>query len=207
MNTPAFSFAASWTRAWQGIAGNTPNPALREQLLARYAEAHRAYHTQQHLRECLDLFERYRGLATHPDEVEIALWFHDSVYDVRAHDNETRSADWAVSALAAAGAGPDAIARIEALILATRHTSVPAGDDERLLVDIDLSILGADAARFVEYDAQIRQEYQHVPGIIYRFKRKAILRSFLDRPRIYGTDALHERYESTARANLGRAIA
>lgn len=199
-------FETSWNRAWRGLAKSAPGAVLRDQLLARYAEPHRAYHTQQHLRECLELFDANLELAEFPAEVELALWFHDAIYDVRASDNEARSADWAASALSSADASPASIVRVNALILATRHTSVPTGNDERLLVDIDLSILGAPTERFGEYDAQIRQEYRHVPGLIYRFKRKAILRSFLERPRIYSTDALHERFEQRARANLARAI-
>ncbi|MFT3805458.1 N-methyl-D-aspartate receptor NMDAR2C subunit [Arenimonas sp.] len=200
-------FEASWSRAWPAVSGADADPGLREQLLARYAEPHRAYHTLQHLHECLELFDQARALAQRPEEVELALWFHDAIYDVRASDNEARSAAWAVSALASASTPNDAIMRVESLIMATRHTAAPSDGDETLLVDIDLSILGADAERFDEYDAQIRQEYRHVPGLIYRFKRRGILRSFLERPRIYGTDPLHERFERKARANLQRVTA
>ncbi len=71
-------------------------------------------------------------------------------------DNEAASADWAARALRAAGADDALVGRVHALVMATRHDQAPATPDEQLLVDIDLSILGAAPARFVEYERQIR---------------------------------------------------
>lgn len=116
--------------------------------------------------------------------------------------NEARSADWAVEALARAGADVDVQQRVRALIMATCHHAEPLGDDARLLVDIDLAILGADPARFAEYDAQVREEYRWVPGWLYRRKRREVLAGFLDRPAIYGTERFRERLEGRARENL-----
>ncbi|MFG6485535.1 N-methyl-D-aspartate receptor NMDAR2C subunit [Roseateles sp. BYS78W] len=197
---------ASWRAAWQALGG-TGNDALHAALLSRYAEPHRAYHTQQHLAECLALFDEFRALAERPAEVEIALWFHDAVYDVHRHDNEAVSADWARTALLDAGASPDVAGRVAALVLATRHSAAPATVDEQLLVDIDLAILGAAPARFAEYEAQIRVEYGFVPPAVFKEKRGAILAGFLARPVLYGTAALHARFEAAARANLRQAIA
>lgn len=196
----------SWCAAWRALAG-APSDALHAELLARYAEPHRAYHAQQHLAECLALFDQVRHLAERPGEIEIALWFHDAIYDVHRHDNEVRSADWARDALLDAGAAVDAADRVEALVLATRHSAAPATVDEQLLVDIDLAILGAAPARFAEYEAQIRVEYAHVPVPLFNEKRGAILAGFLARPLLYGTPALGARFEAAARANLQAAIA
>jgi predicted metal-dependent HD superfamily phosphohydrolase len=74
-------------------------------------------------------------------------------------------------------------------------------------VDVDLSILGAPPERFAEYEVQIRQEYAHVPGFLFRLKRRAILQSFLDRPALFSTPRLHQRLEARARANLAAAVA
>lgn len=194
-----------WQTAWQAL-GTVIHEALHAELLTRYAEPHRAYHTQQHLAECLTLFDEVRHLAERPAEIEVALWFHDAIYDVHRHDNEVRSADWARDALLDAGAVVDAADRVEALVLATRHSAAPATPDEQLLVDIDLAILGAAPARFAEYEAQIRVEYAHVPPAVFNEKRGAILAGFLVRPLLYGTPALGARFEATARANLQAAI-
>lgn len=197
-------FSTSWQRAWSGIGAAGEGDALFAQLMAAYAEPQRHYHTQQHLGECLSVFDGARALAGHPDEVELALWFHDAIYDVKGHQNEQRSADWARDALRDAGVSTDAAQRVHDLIMATRHTAVPSGRDEQLLVDIDLSILGAERARFDEYEQQIRKEYAYVPGFLFRRKRREILKGFLDRSAIYSTPHFHDMLEARARDNLRR---
>lgn len=192
-------------QAW-AAAGASGGESLQAELLARYAEPHRAYHSRQHLGECLALFDEFAHLAERPAEIEIALWFHDAIYDVHRHDNEALSADWARTAMLEAGA-PEASAEcVAALVLATWHSVAPATPDERLLVDIDLAILGAAPARFAEYEAQIRVEYAHVPLDVFNDKRGAILAGFLARPVLYATPALRERFEAPARANLQAAL-
>lgn len=196
----------SWQRAWAGIGARTDGQGAYEQLLARYSEPHRHYHTLQHLGECLAMFDSVRGLPEHPDEVELALWFHDAIYDTHRSDNEERSADWALAALREAGVANGATDRVHALIMATRHTANPVLPDEQLLVDIDLSILAAEQARFDEYEQQIRQEYAFVPRWLFRRKRRAILQGFLDRPSIYSTMHFKQTLEQRARENLKQAI-
>jgi predicted metal-dependent HD superfamily phosphohydrolase len=163
------------------------NEALRQRLLASYREPQRRYHTLQHLAECIARFEPVQDLATSPGEVELALWFHDAVYDVRRHDNEARSAAWARDELLAAPAAAAAAARVHALVMSTRHDALPEPGDAMLLVDIDLSILGASPDRFDEYEAQIRAEYAWVEDRVFRSKRRSILTAFLARPTIFGT--------------------
>ena len=196
----------SWRRAWRGIGAVNGGAAVRDSLLAAYGEPHRKYHTLQHLHECLGLLAPAAGAAVRPCEVEVALWFHDAIYDVRRSDNEERSADWASAAAAAAGVAPAVVERLRSLVLVTKHTGSPGSDDERLLLDIDLAILGAPEERFAEYERQIRAEYAWVPQALFDEKRAAILRSFLERERIYQTPLFHSRFEAAARANLARAV-
>lgn len=197
----------SWQRAWTGIGARGEGRGVYDQLLAYYSEQHRHYHTLQHLDECLAMFESVRELAEHPDEIELALWFHDAIYDTHRPDNEERSADWARTALIDAGVAIDSADRVHALIMATRHTANPILPDEQLLVDIDLSILGAEQARFDEYEEQIRKEYAFVPRWLFRRKRRAILQGFLDRPSIYSTPYFRDMLEQRARENLKQAMA
>lgn len=187
---------------WAGIGATGDGAAACEELLARYSEPWRKYHTLQHLRECLATFESVAHLADRPAEVEAGLWFHDAVYELRRSDNEEQSARLAEGVLRDAGVPREVFGRVATLILATRHTASPEAPDEQLLVDIDLSILGAAAPRFTEYEHQIREEYSFVPEVVFREKRRAILRSFIARPRIYSTQHFFCLLEQQARVNL-----
>jgi predicted metal-dependent HD superfamily phosphohydrolase len=198
---------ASWERICDGLDLTVDAEHIGDQLLARHAEPQRRYHTLQHLGECLAWFETAQHLAQRPAEVEAALWFHDAVYDVRRDDNEARSAELARTTLRQCGAAADVADRVAALVDATRHAAEPTTADERLLVDIDLSILGADAARFAEYEQQIRDEYAHVPQPEFRERRAALLRALLARPRLYATAPFRALLEERARANLRHALA
>ena len=195
----------SWRRAWPLARGE--GEALEQKLLAAWSEPQRKYHTLQHLEECVAIFEQHSELAEHPREVELALWFHDAVYEVKGKDNEARSAEWAVASLSQAGMPQAAVERVRQLVLATRHQALPVTPDEQLLVDIDLSILGAASERFDEYEVQVRQEYAWVPGAIFRRKRREVLESFLARPAIYSTPPLRAALEARARSNLERSLA
>jgi len=199
---------AAWNTAWQALGARADGlDALLSAVLACYREPHRHYHTVQHLDECFERLAPLRDRAAHPAEVEVALWFHDAVYDVQRHDNEARSATWAVDALTARGVGAAAAQRVHRLVMATRHSAPTDTPDETLLVDVDLSILGADPARFDEYERQIRAEYAWVPEPVFRARRRAVLEQFLARERLYGTPPLAALLERPARENLARSIA
>lgn len=196
----------SWQRAWTALGSPAPDGVF-ESLLARWSEPHRRYHTLQHLDEGIAHLEPVLHLAEHAGEVEIALWFHDAIYEPIRGDNEAKSADWARETALAAGASAASADRIHALVMATRHAALPATPDEALLVDVDLSILGAPAARFAEYEAQVRAEYALVPTWLFRNKRRGILLEFLARPRIFATEHFHGTLEARARENLQESVA
>jgi predicted metal-dependent HD superfamily phosphohydrolase len=194
-----------WQSTWRGL-GLVPPDRLYGEVCSRYAEAHRAYHTLRHLAECFEHFDGARHLAVHPCEVELALWFHDAIYDTRAADSEEQSAAWAGRSLAEAGAAGGQIERVCQLVLATKHASSGGSADLAVLLDTDLSILGAPPARFLEYEAQVQEEYSWVPEDGFRKARAAILGRFLERPRIYLTDHFGRLLESRARSNLRNSI-
>jgi predicted metal-dependent HD superfamily phosphohydrolase len=194
-----------WDALWRE-ANAAPATALFLQLSAAWSEPHRHYHTLQHLGECLANFETLRHLPEHPLDVQLALWFHDAIYDVTRHDNEARSAEWARQEILAAGLSAAMADSVEKLIMATCHNAEPAGIDAKVLVDIDLWILGTLPARFEEYEQQVRKEYAHVPDEAFRLGRLAILQQFQARPRLFNTEAFFTRYEPQARSNLQHSI-
>jgi predicted metal-dependent HD superfamily phosphohydrolase len=199
-----------WRRLWEALGARTVPQGLLNQLVAAYSEPHRHYHTLTHLRDCLQHFDAARPLSQRPDEVALALWFHDAVYEPTRHDNEERSAEWSRQSVLAAGCDPAAAGRVHAMVLATRHETADAdgGDgDTQLLLDIDLASLASAPARFDADNRAIRAEYAHVPEADYRAGRRRILEGFLARPRIYRTGAFHDALETRARENLARALA
>jgi predicted metal-dependent HD superfamily phosphohydrolase len=186
--------------------GIPPETETLSRLQSAYAEGHRGYHTSRHIDECLSLVDELKHLCERPAEVECALWFHDAIYEPMSKSNEERSADWAAEFLACSGAAQDVVGRIRSHIMATRHEALPADADSSVVVDIDLSILGAEPSRYEEFERDVRKEYRWVPRFIYGPKRAAILQSFLDRPRIYQTEPMFERFEEKARGNVSKAI-
>jgi predicted metal-dependent HD superfamily phosphohydrolase len=196
---------ARWRATWASL-NLAPPAGLCEQLLRAWDEPQRHYHTLQHLAECLTLFDTLRAHAEQPADIELALWFHDAIYDVQGHDNEARSAHWATKALAAGGVDTARCQRVHDLIMATCHTALPASPDQALLVDIDLAILGAPAARFSQYTRQIGAEYAWVPPEVYAVKRRAVLQGFINREQIYTTPAVAQRLAQRARDNLAKPI-
>lgn len=201
-----------WDVDWQALRARGDGHALRDALLACHEEPQRHYHTLRHLAECLAWLGELRACASRPEVLAMALWFHDAVYDPQRADNEQRSADWARDALLAHAVAPATAQRVHDLVLATRHDA-PAADtpggpdpDRDLLLDIDLSILGADPARFAEYGREIRSEYAFVPRWIYRRKRRTVLAGFAARVPLYATAPLRARLEAQAHRNLAQAL-
>jgi predicted metal-dependent HD superfamily phosphohydrolase len=194
---------------WQAMLGGLgvpPETDTLSRLQSAYAQKHRAYHTSRHIDECLSLLDVFKHLAANSAEVECALWFHDAIYEPMSKSNEERSANWAAEFGGRVGVPPESVARIRAHILATRHVALSVAEDSRLVVDIDLAILGAEPSRYDEFECDVRREYRWVPGFVYCSRRAAILQSFLDRPRIYQSEAAYERFEGNARTNLSGAI-
>lgn len=197
-----------WKKSWREL-GVAITPALLQDfkdVLARYSELHRKYHTVRHLEECFEKLAEVRPLAQHPADVEIALWFHDAIYDTQSNQNEVESAELARANVLAAGGSEDSADRIAQLIMATRHDAMPEGNDVEVLVDIDLSILGATAERFDEYEQQVREEYSWVPESVFRKERRRILQHLLERSSIFNTQLFRDRYEQQARDNIERSI-
>ncbi len=196
-----------WITTWQGLPSSSAPPDLFAELERRYREAQRHYHTLRHLEECFAALDDVRPAGGDTTAIELALWFHDAIYDVHRHDNEERSAAWAASCLQSAGVARPTVDRVTSLILATQHHAAGTDPEASLLVDVDLAILGAAPPRFREYERQIRAEYAHVPDEVFAHKRREILEDFLRRPALFATPAGRARYERQARINLSEALA
>jgi len=196
---------ARWAETWS-LLGLAPPTGPLTLLVERHRESHRHYHVLGHVLDCLGQAAACRPIQRRPAAVDLALWFHDAVYDTRRSDNEERSAELAAEQLS--GIVPeDLLAEVGQLVLATRHRpEPPPSGDAAVVADVDLTILGEPPDRFDAYQAAIRREYSWVPSFVYRRRRARLLEGFLARERIYATDRFYERYEAAARRNLARAL-
>ena len=186
-----------------------------DDLIKAYTEHGRHYHNLGHINDGLDKLDEVRdlGLASDPNGIEVAWWFHDAVYDTRSHVNEESSAAVANNILKNLGFSDKLLAHIDLrikvtqLILATKHDFLPGTEDGRLMVDIDLSSLGTPPEIFDQNTADIRKEYAHVSDDDFVRGRVQFFRKFLEgRPSIYSTKHFRDIYEKQAQENLKRLI-
>lgn len=197
--------AAAFEESLQQCGATKAGHALFERLLRCYEEDTRHYHNLDHIAHCLEGLKRFVDLAQHPAQVALALWFHDAVYNAKANDNEVKSAQMAKKELTSVGLKASCIDRICAHIIATRdHES--KDPDAQLVIDLDLAILAASPARYDQFEAEIRLEYAHVPGFLFKIGRKKVLKHFIKREHIYNLPFARELWEEAARENLRRTL-
>lgn len=183
-------------RRWVQAGG--PDEAF-DDIVLRYAEPHRAYHTIHHIEHVLAKVDEI-GQGEEPDVVLAAI-LHDVIYAPGRDDNEDRSADYARRVLA----DHPQVDRVASLIAATKAHDGPEGDDGLdALLDADLSTFADDNEG--KNGELIRQEYAAVPTEAFRAGRRQILQHFLEREPLYRTERMRTRYEAKAKANIRRAI-
>lgn len=170
-------------------------------LIVAYSEKHRAYHTIQHLYECLVLVDSIRADLNDAHAVALVLWFHDVVYDPQAKDNELKSAELFEQYLAQ-DLSADDVQKIKQWILATQWHEATDELDLQFLLDIDLAILAASSERFAEYEQQIQKEYAWVDPDVYSIKRKQVLAHFYQAEPLYQTEYFQQNFEQRAIINL-----
>ncbi|ATZ67187.1 metal-dependent hydrolase [Acinetobacter haemolyticus] len=190
----------SWFELHQYYHFSEPQKVFNK-LIAAYSEKQRAYHTVQHLYECLVLFESIRPDLNDANAVELALWFHDAVYDPQAKDNELKSAELFEKYMAQ-DLSVEIIEKIKRWIIATQKHELTNELDLQFLLDIDLAILATSPARFAEYEQQIQQEYAWVDSDVYSIKRKEVLAHFYQTESLYQTEHFQQSFEQKAKGNL-----
>lgn len=188
--------------------------AIGADLLARWREPQRHYHSTRHLVEMFWALEELgeAGVVDAGQELlgRVAAWGHDAVYSVTTpQGNEVASAQVMEGVLAQLGVDDRSIEVVDRLIRASERHELPGPDDalDEGFHDADLWILGADTDRFDEYCAQVRAEYAHVPDAAYASARRAVLEPFLTRPQLYATSHAQTVWAPRARVNLAREIA
>ena len=192
-----------WTTA---LGASPPVVAAGRDLLARWAEPHRRYHDRRHLAEVLAALQTLAGGEPVPVPVVCAAYAHDAVY-AGAPDDEQRSADLAAEVLSGLGVPAQVVDEVVRLVLLTAtHDVDPQDAAGALLSDADLAVLAAPEQRYRDYTRAVREEYSHLDDASFRRGRSAVLRSLLDRPRLYATQEGRRRWDAAARRNLQAEI-
>lgn len=218
MTDPRPDLAARWAATVAQARGpQTPHPAPAKapdpapyaaNLLRRWAEPQRRYHTTDHLAAVLD---RIDELAPHADDmpaVQLAAWFHDAVYRPDRSENEERSAALAERALPELGIDPARTSEVARLVrLTVTHDPAPDDRNGAVLCDADLAVLAGSPDAYAAYAAAVRAEYAFVPDPDFRTGRAAVLRQLLALPHLFRTPHGHDRWEHPARHNLSTELA
>lgn len=175
-------------------------------VCALYAWPVRAYHTLDHIAETLHIFDQFAAEAQNPDEVEFALFLHDSVYIPGRTDNEARSAEAAAMMLHQLGCDDATIGRIRTLIMATSHAAGTLSGDAELIADLDMAILGAPEADYDRYAQQVAAEFAFAGEEAFRAGRRMFLESLLAQPGIFRRRVFAGRFEALADRNIRREL-
>jgi predicted metal-dependent HD superfamily phosphohydrolase len=190
---------------WQALF---PDAApVGDDVLARWSEPQRHYHTIDHLDRMLSVVDKHAEAAQDITAVRLAAWFHDIVYEPERTDSEMRSAEFAAATLSDLGVAQERIAEVVRLIwLTTSHRVEPDDRNGALLCDADLAILASSPADYAAYAAAVREEYAHVHGDAFRAGRVAVLSKLLDLPQLYHLPPLRDAWEARARENVAAEI-
>ena len=178
-----------------------------DDLLGRWAEPHRRYHTTDHLAAVLDHAEELAPNAGNLDAVLLAVWFHDAVYQLDRSDNEEQSALLAERVLLEVGVGRELTAEVARLVRLTVDHA-PDTDDRngQVVCDADLAVLGGNPQDYAQYAASVRAEYAFVPDDAFRAGRAEVLRHLLTLPHLYRTPQGNARWTDAARRNLAAEL-
>ena len=189
-------------------------PDQLQALQAAYATPPRAYHNFAHVEEVLRHYDEVANGPgwQQPEEVRLAVLYHDAIYEAGRKDNEVRSADLAVEHIQRwlPDRGIDTARVAELINLTARHGSLKPDDVDRdaaLFLDCDMAILASDAATFAAYDRGITAEYRgKVPVWLFKLNRRRFLKALLGKERIFLSDWFNQRLDAQARINLRRAV-
>lgn len=177
-----------------------------------YSSDDRYYHNLNHINSCILLFvDHFHKLnITAYEEIYLAIVFHDAIYNTHDKQNEFNSSILFKSVSGSFDLGLRQINRVSNMIKLTgthSHNNHQATVDEKVVLDIDLSSLGAENYKDFNRDTDnIRKEYSWVPDELFAQKRIELLKQFLAKDKIYYTELAISLFEENARRNINLDI-
>lgn len=191
---------------WESLLPGTV--ALGRELVNRYGRPTRSYHNLHHLADVLTNLDLLADEADDLFTVELAAWFHDAVYDVRADDNEEQSAALAAAVLPTYDVASDLVDEVVRLVrLTATHDPEEWDANGKVLCDADLAVLAGSEHDYDSYVDAVRAEYHHVSDRDFQVGRAAVLRQLDALPTLFRTSHGQKYWEQAARANLTRELA
>lgn len=198
-------FISLWKRCQTDGSAKVDADDVYREVLAYYSEAGRHYHTPKHIEHCLAQFDLAVDELEDADAVEMAIWFHDLIFDVRADDNELQSARRFVE-LANDSMDDDFKKKVYELIMATAPPRVPKTNDQEFMLDIDLSSFGLPWADMLRDSIAVRKESPQLSDAEFFPGQRAFLEGLASREHFYFTDFFRSRIEEAARSNIKRYL-
>lgn len=178
-----------------------------QELTSLYCSPKRYYHNMAHVYNLLQLFDFYSKQIKQPLCFEIAIWWHDAIYEVKQKNNELKSTELALKNWKKYLSVPN-LEQIACFINSTaKHQPLLEQTDVYYFLDFDLSILAASPSQYLDYSNAIWQEYKgNYPKLVYNWGRKKVLKQFLKRPRLFFSKAFYQQHEQKARLNIKNEI-
>lgn len=193
-----------WLFKRTNIPGN--HEELFKELQLLYNETENFHHNRLHVVDCLNDFYHIRYLADNPEMIERAIIFHDIVYKPGRQDNEEASAKVAGEYLRKFGFSEEYIQQVQSLIMVTKNHREPQTIDEKIMIDLDLSILGKGKKFYTRYTNNIKDEYkrsiEQLSEKTFNQGRCDFLEEFLKRDTIFYTEYFIEKYWAQAKENM-----
>ncbi len=174
-------------------------------LASQYNEPHRAYHNSHHIADCLKQLNSAPSITSNVDAIELALWFHDVIYEMGANDNERRSARYFLD-VTRGRLGNGRRWRAARHILATIYPSNPRDPDSRYVVDIDLSSFCLPWPQFLRDSANVRRESGHASDAEYARKQQQFLTQLAGSPPFFLSHYYLQHHEHQAQDNIRRIL-
>ena len=203
---PKPRFEALWAR---NCVGQNRGPELgseiAETLLGFYSESERFYHTFKHIEFCLGLFDQVKGQCNDADSLELAIWFHDAVYNFPLVENEKLSADYFME-VSDGFFSEELRQKIYSLVIVTDHKTLTANTDQKILVDIDLSSFGLPWERFIADGENVRRELSYLNEDDFYRQQIGFMKQLTAGKHFYKTPWFQDQFESTARANISEYL-
>jgi predicted metal-dependent HD superfamily phosphohydrolase len=176
-------------------------------LVKHYNQPGRYYHTLEHVEAILDTIGPLESEAQEYDTLQLAVWFHDVIFEPLGKDNEARSAEYAFIRLREMGLAEETASRVAELIMMTTDHQAPEDDiDGQILIDADLAPFGLDKVQFDQQSVAIRKEFSQISDSAYRESRRKFLKVMMEREPLYYTEYFNATLESKARENIAEAL-